>query len=421
MAKNIKLPNPKPKRSFANEQLVQRLGLEKNDHSGWELFGRDNSIITVIVCLLLLISAVMVFSATLYANPSSSLIKQIFSMVLGFIMIVVIKFIPNAWLNSSRNLNIITVFTLAALFYATFFGEEIGGASAWINLKFFNLQPAELFKIVLILQIARFFKDSNREVYLKDEEPRWKRTAPLILSLFVSIPLLVIQPDFGSLILIVMISLVMFMIFHLETKWNILIILALVTVYLAVYFASSHWGDWLVESNFHVLERFGIFANPFRFPQGAGFQIINGYLAFSHGGLWGTGLGKGQIKTSLPAADTDYILAVIAEEFGIVGAGVVLFIIMALVYFMLRQSARMNMLYHRVAIVGFALILFMQTAVNIGGLVGLLPLTGVTLPFVSYGGTSMLVSLTMIGIVQKFVAEENFQREKARIQMSSRD
>lgn len=421
MAKNVKLPNPKPKRAFANDKLAQRLGLETSDHSGWELFGRDNSIITVIVCLLLLISAVMVFSATLYSNPSSSLIKQVLSMVLGFIMIVAIKFVPNKWLDDPKLLNFLTLVTLAALFYATFFGREGGGASAWIDLKFFNLQPAELFKIVLILQIARFIKDSNREVYLKDEVPKWRRMAPLILSLFISIPLLVKQPDFGSLILIAMISLVMFMIFLMETKWNFLIILALVLIYLGVYFASSQWGDWLVESNFHVLERFGIFANPFRFPQGAGFQIINGYLAFSHGGLWGTGLGKGQIKTTLPAADTDYIMAVIAEEFGFVGAGLVLFLIMALVYFMLRQSARMNKIYHRVVIVGFALILFMQTAVNIGGLVGLLPLTGVTLPFVSYGGTSMLVSLTMIGIVQKFVAEENYQREVARLQMNSQD
>ena len=159
--------------------------------------------------------------------------------------------------------------------------------------------------------------------------------------------------------------------------------------------------------------RLGSFVNPFNDAKKAGFQLIGAYLAFSRGDWFGVGIGQGITKqTDLPAGHTDFILAVVGEELGLIGVIVLLGLIFAMIIRILVWAYRSQDYFRRSVLSGMGILFLLQVLINVGGIAGLIPLTGVTLPFVSYGGSSMMVSVLAIGIVQIFIMAEKRAAEQ---------
>lgn len=417
----------KPKTEvIRNEQPFQQSPSEKTFihlmvKNSRQLLLAGNSFITLVILALLTISLLMVFSGTLFDQPFDHFLIQLISIGLGVIVYAMIRIVPNNWFSSVAFMNAVLTALTLLITYTTFFGQIGGGASSWINLGGFNFQPSELFKVAVVLVIARIISQTSRQFFLKRElPPKWQYSFPIFLILG-SLFLIMRQPDFGMTILIGATIFLMGMIFLLSSRINLMIYGLLIFFYLLAIFISTTFAESLVATGWHPFERLGSFANPFSFPHSDGFQVISGYLAFSRGGLWGVGLGQGEIKAVLPAAHTDFILAVIAEELGILGVLLVMLLLFGLIFYIFRLAASMNIRFHRIVLTGFGILLFLQTIINIGGVSGLIPLTGVTLPFLSYGGSSMIVNLMIIGIIQKFLAEEKRMRAVAREHAESRN
>ncbi|MGX7109407.1 FtsW/RodA/SpoVE family cell cycle protein [Facklamia miroungae] len=386
--------------------------------NNFQLYSKGDKILMIIVFALLLVSLLAVFSSTMSQDPLGMLKKQGISILLGFCLVLFIRIIPNGWFTNIFLINSLNFLTMVLIFYATFFGQEGGGASSWINLAGFNFQPSELFKVAMVITCSRLIIHFRRTYLIALEKSSfWYVILPFVLMV-ISGALIFKQPDIGTTALIIFCAYSLFMMFYFDKKKNIISLMGFILFAVALYLFSKYFADDLIDSGRHIFERLGSFINPFNYQHGIGYQVIQSYKAIANGGLLGVGLGQGVVKEMLPAAHTDFILSVIAEETGLLGASVVIILLLGLGFYLLQLASRMTKLFHRICITGFAILLFVQTFVNIGGLTSLIPLTGVTLPFVSYGGTSMMVNLLMIGIIQKFVSEEARMQEKRSFETS---
>jgi rod shape determining protein RodA len=263
-------------------------------------------------------------------------------------------------------------------------GITVRGARSWIDLGFFRVEPVEPLKIAIILILAKYFSGRHVEMY--------RLRNVVIPGIYMLIPavLVFLQPDMGSLAVLLVIWFGVVIVAGI--KWKHLAVLT--GAGLAV--ATFAWSFLLYD---YQRERVLTLLDPTRDPLGASYQTIQSIVALSSGGLWGKGIGQGTQSQLgfLPDAATDFIFAAIAEELGMVAALVVLALFGVLLWRLMRiaQSARNN--FARLAVVGIALMLMAQIFFNIGMVVGLLPVTGLTLPLVSYGGSSMLTVMIALG------------------------
>jgi len=259
------------------------------------------------------------------------------------------------------------------------------GARSWLELQALNVQPAELCKIVLIIVLAR---------YLADHEMAVKRGSGLLVSLCLTAPFLGLvfaEPDMGTSVILAAIWLGMLFVAGLR-PWQIA---ALAVA--AVVLAPLIWN--IMQP--HMRERIIMFLYPSA-NDPKQYNIIQALIAVGSGGMWGKGLGQGT-QTQLfflRVRHTDFIFAVLAEELGFVGALLLLVLFAALLLRILRVSARAADAYGRLVAAGVAIMIFVQIAINIGFHVGLLPVTGLPLPLISYGGSSLLTTLLGLGLVQ---------------------
>ena len=270
-------------------------------------------------------------------------------------------------------------FGIALLCLSTFFGTEKGGSRNWFQIGSFSFQPSEPVKILLVLFLAGELS-KNRSI---------RKLVPTGLCVGAAMILLVIQKDLGATLL------------YFGTA---LIMLYLGTGNLAVTglaFGAGSVGAVASYSLFsHVRTRIAIWRDPWSDPLGTGYQIVQSLIAIASGGLFGMGLGLGQAKGLIPQYDTDFVFAVVCEEFGqVIGAAVVLFYIV-LVFRGCIIALRAKNRFDALLSFGTVTALALQTFINIGGVIKFIPLTGVTLPFISYGGSSMVTSMAFVGILQ---------------------
>lgn len=383
-------------------------------HEYWQMLFLMDSWILGTVLILLIISCFLIFSASFNSSPLTVLFKQLMAIIVGILMGVCLMFFPQKIYRSVFWQNVALTLLVILIFYATYFGHEAGGASSWIDLGFFNLQPSELLKIMTLLLLARLSVEFKRTYLLKYEKSVFWRGYYSLLLWALSIFLITRQPDYGTALIIFLVFIGVLAIYHAPYKKNIKWALGFLGFYLFAYWFFDHFSDQMIQLNGHIFQRLGSFTNPFRYQLEDGFQVVKSYQAFANGGLFGKGLGQGTVKLVLPAAHTDFILAVAAEEFGFVGVSVITGLLFFLMAYLLRLSATLTIRFNRVFVSGVALLIFIQSMINIGGLTGLIPLTGVTLPFISSGGTSIITNLLLIALVQKFYVEERYQRLKAR-------
>ena len=340
--------------------------------------------ITVIACLFGLVmvaSASQIVAITLYKDAFYFFKRQIIYLLAGgFIAFLLSKY-------DYRKLE-----KLAPLFFAISFilliivlipgiGKEAGGSTRWIPLGFFNLQPSEVAKFSVIILIASIIGKKREFSKLEDYKP-------FILVVVIAF-LVLIQPDFGTAVMIVMMTLLTLL--ACGIKWK---------QFLSFLISFSFIGSVAIFSSSYRRQRFFAFLNPEADIKGSGFQIIQSKLALGSGGLMGVGLSLSKQKFAfLPAAYTDFIFSIIGEELGLFGALSVVAIFVILTVVGMGVAATTKESFGKALATAITLAIIIQTSINLGACLGIMPITGIPLPLISYGGSSLMMTLAIIGIL----------------------
>lgn len=346
----------------------------------------------------------MIYSASsvesLQENGSSwfFLYRQAIFMFIGFVLFAVIgsRLLPWPLFRSKLVWGVwfgVLVLLIAVLFLGQ--GAEEWGASRWIDLGFFNLQPAEVAKPVIIVLTAKIFAD-----YFEDGTID-TRAFLIQMLIMLPIPLFLIfkEPDLGTTIII---ALTVFAIAILcGLPWRVV---AFVTIAAFVLGAAA-----IVTSPYRA-KRFLAFLDPWSDPYDTGYQATLAIMAFASGGLFGRGIGNSTMKYHyLPEAHNDYILAIIGEELGFVGTAIFVLVFVAMIiaaFYICREAPT---LHAQLLASGCTIILAVQFLINVFGILGVMPMTGKPLPFVSYGGSSIIASLVLAALIFRVSVESNVE------------
>ena len=314
--------------------------------------------------------------------------KQVTFASVGIILVFILSLIDyRVWIYLSQVIYGLALILLTAVL---FFGRTISGTTGWFSFLGFSFQPIEIAKLALIILLAWFL---SRKVTLIKDFKNFLLSGLLAAALFV---LVLLQPDLGSALILFVIWLAMLWLAGAQRK-HLLAVAALLAVV-----AVLRWFFFLQP---HQKERILTFVNPGTDPYGRGYQVRQAVIAVGAGGLLGRGLGFGsqsQLKF-IPASQTDFIFAVIAEELGLLGVGLVLFLWGLIFYRLARAVANLKDSFAIFYILGLSALFFGQIFINLGMNIGLVPVTGIPLPFLSYGGSFLLVSLIAIGLVESMI------------------
>ncbi len=364
------------------------------------------------------IGVVMVYSASAYWIQTqyhmadySYMVKQLVFVLLGLLLTCFFYYFKLSVLRHPRVQLVMWVVLFAMLIYLLAFGKSVNGAAAWIPLGPIHLQPTEFAKLGIVIYLAYMFTQ-RQEIMRRPDFSVKQLSKPLIL-VGVCIMLVVLEPDVGGMAILAGITLVMLAASGISLRYGVTGAGVLAALIAALYWvlANVQLPGWLTK--YYQVKRLEAAVHPFAQSKHAGLQVVNSLLAINHGGFWGVGLGNGTQKLGyLPEPQTDFILAVIAEELGLVGVIVVL----GLIFFMIMRfyliGIRTKNTYYSLLAYGIATMMLIQTLFNVGAVSGVLPVTGVTLPFVSYGGSSLLVLAICVGIMLNISASEKQLRER---------
>jgi len=285
-------------------------------------------------------------------------------------------------------------------------GEEINGSRIWVRIGPVNFQPGEFAKISLAIFFASYLVEKRELLAMGSwgigplRLPDPKHLGPVLLAWGTSIIVMVSQKDLGSSLLFFTLFLVMLWVSTQRASY-----LAVGTV----LFAAGSYYAW--TSFVHVQQRVTIWLDPWTDPKGDGYQIVEAAFAMANGGVSGTGLGLSG-RVSIPAAENDFIFAVIAEELGLAGATIILSCFLLIVGSGLRIASRADNAFDKLLATGLTALVGVQAFIIIAGVTRLLPLTGVTLPFVSYGGSSLLANYVLLALLLR-ISDETTRRAVA--------
>ena len=355
----------------------------------------------VILCL---IGLVMVYSASMVAATKGTLTggaevsgtyfytRQLLYVIMSFAIVFFMAFIMNVKVLKQPNVQkwmMIGIFVL--LLITLVIGKNINGSKSWINLGFMNLQASELLKIAIILYLPFMIEKKMPAVRNKIK----LISAPIILVAS-CVALVFLQKDVGQtlLILIIFFSIIFYagIGVHNILKYGIMVAIAGVLISLLVLIAG------LLPS--YLEARFSTLTNPFSAESATGYHISNSLMAIGNGGLFGRGLGNSIMKLGyLPEPHTDFIFAVICEELGLVGGLFVILLEFFIVYRAFQLANKTNSYFYKLVCVGIASYIGSQTFVNLGGISATIPLTGVPLPFISFGGSAMISLSIAMGLL----------------------
>ncbi len=272
-------------------------------------------------------------------------------------------------------------------------GVEINGARIWLHLGPFSIQPGELAKVVLAMFLAGYLVDKREVLSISTRKvgvlalPQTRHFAPLLVAWGVALMVMVAQRDLGSSLLFFTLFLVMV---YIATARVAYVVIGLV---LFAVGALAAWSQFA-----HVQRRVDIWLDPFADPKGAGFQILEGSFALADGGVSGTGLGLGT-PAKVPFAATDMIFTALGEELGLMGALIVLSAFVMFISAGFRVAASANSSFEAVLAAGLTALVGFQAFIIVAGVLRVLPLTGVTLPFVSYGGSSLISNYLILALL----------------------
>lgn len=362
-----------------------------------------------------------------YSTTSASLIqegKSAFQLVrnqglfwfVSLLLIAVIYKLKLGFLRNERLLFIVMFSELVLLALARLIGIPINGAYGWIKVGPITVQPAEYLKIIIIWYLAQRFSKQQEEIGIYDfqvlTQNQWfpRSFNDWRFVLLVMIGSLAIFPDLGNATILFLVSLLMYSISGIAHRWFATILAILTTLATVTLTAIKVIGVDKVSKIpvfGYVAKRFSAFFNPFDDVAGAGHQLANSYYAMVNGGWFGLGLGNSIEKRGyLPEAHTDFVFSIVIEEFGFVGASLILALLFFLILRIILVGVRAKDPFNSMVAIGIGGMILIQVFVNIGGISGLIPSTGVTFPFLSQGGNSLLVLSVAIAFVLNIDASE---------------
>jgi cell division protein FtsW len=279
-------------------------------------------------------------------------------------------------------------------------GAEVNGARLWLNLGFFRFQPSEFAKVLLVLFFAAYLEQKKEVLHVfsfvkfKDIKTNLKHIGPLVIMWAVSLVILIMAKDLGSSLLFFALFLAMIYLGTGRVSY---------TIVGSVLFTAGATACYFVFN--HVYLRFNSWLNPWASVKGSGYQIIQSLFAIANGHMTGTGLGLG-LPNLIPAVKTDFIFSAISEETGFLGAAILILVYLVFVYAGLKVALQSRSDLGKLIAGGLVFIFGFQAFLIIAGVTKLLPLTGVTLPFVSYGGSSIVANFMIVGFLLAISGKE---------------
>ncbi|MBI2782186.1 MAG: putative lipid II flippase FtsW [Chloroflexi bacterium] len=350
----------------------------------------DYSILLAVVALsaigiLMVYSSSAMFAYTSRDDTLAIVGPQIFWGALGLLVMVGVMRIDYRWLRLVSVPAYLIAIVLLVLVFVPSLGRVVGGSARWLVLgPLPAVHPAEVAKLALIVYLAHWLANKGNQV------ARFK--AGMLPFLLIAVPVIALvfkEPDLGTTVVITL------------TAFTMFFVAGASLLQLGAMGGIGVVGVLLIGLKDYQLERIQTFINPWADPLGAGFHTIQGLLALGLGGILGTGLGESKLAGGLylPNAWNDFIFAIIGEEFGFIGAGLVIVLFLLLAYAGVRTALRAPDTFGALLAAGITAWLCYQAFINIAVVVALLPVTGITLPFISAGGSSLLVSFAAAGVL----------------------
>lgn len=359
---------------------------------------RDGTDLTLFPAAMLLASLGLIMIGRL--KPALFL-TQMRWLLLGLIVYLFLVFLGERVLRLLSYPYLLGVFCLLLLCSALFFGTEIGGSRNWIVFGPFAVQPSEFGKIIIIMFLAAYLTEHREVLTLPRHRLLWLKLpvlrfiAPLLLIWGIAILMFVVQRDLGSALLFFGIAVSMT---YMATGRKSYVALAFTFFLGAAALSYSFFS--------HVRVRFNIWLDPWSDPSGSAYQVVQSLFALGSGGVWGTGFAHGH-PNLIPEVHTDFIFAAIAEELGLLGSLGVMLVFALFFYRAIRIALACREETRMLLAAGIAVVFLLQAFIIIAGVTKFLPLTGITLPFVSYGGSSMIASFMLLGILTVLSKKEN--------------
>jgi cell division protein FtsW len=336
------------------------------------------------------IGIVMVYSASSaiaikkYGNDLYFLIKQSAIALLGLIAMMIFRKIPYEFYRKYAYLFFVVAIGLLVVVKFTGLGIKVNGAKRWMLIAGFRFQPSEFARIALVIFMSYSLTKKHDHI-----RSFFIGFVPHVFFLGIFAGLIALQPDFGSVVILAAITWVMMFVAGVRVIYLVASVGALLP-FAYVYMMSAAYRT----------ERWLAFLHPWEHASDQAYQIVHSLMAFGTGGIWGTGVGKGLQKLFyLPEPHTDFIFSVIGEELGLVGVLCVLFLYLLILWSGLSIAKNTYDLFGSYLAMGITAAIGLQVCINLGVSLGLVPTKGLPLPFLSYGGTSLLVSMISIGIL----------------------
>ena len=343
--------------------------------------------------LLMVASSSIEVASDRHGAPFSFAIKHGIFLVIALIAGAITFLVPTKWWYRSATVFLALSLVLLALVLIPGIGLEVKGARRWLNLGVINLQPSEIAKFTMMLYLAAYLVRRLEEV-----RTQWMGFVKPMVVVGLIAALLLAEPDFGTLMLIVLAVMGVLLLAGAPFTQYVMIVVAVVVGLAALAIIEPY-----------RIQRFNVLLDPWNDRLGAGYQITQALLAFGRGGWFGLGLGNSVQKLFyLPEAHTDFVFAILAEELGLLGALSTLGLMSILVWRGLligRRAERDGRHFAAYLCYGLVLIIGLQMLVNLAVNVGIAPTTGLTLPLMSYGGSSLLVTVASLGVIARISAD----------------
>ena len=351
---------------------------------------KERILLIIAVVLLNLFGLIMIYSASniwseyKFNDPYKYLKSQGLFLIISYITLFIVSKVPYVEYKKKANMIFLVCVVLLVLVLIPGVGSVRNGSRSWFGIGGFGIQPSEFTKLGLIIFTSKYLSNNSKEI--RDIK---KGVLPILGILLLIFGLIMLEPDFGTGVVIVMTIVVL--LFTSGVKMNFFIkigVLGLIGVVALIIIAP------------YRMQRILSFINPWNDPLGSGFQIIQSLYAIGPGGLLGLGFGNSvQKHFYLPEPQTDFIFSIISEEFGFMGVLLVSILFITIIYSGFKMAMKCEDLFGKYLAFGITFGLAFQTMLNLMVVVGLIPVTGVTLPFLSYGGSSLLITMCGMGIL----------------------
>ena len=374
------------------------------------LFNKMDKVLLILTIIMFVFGLFMILDASNmksfleYGTNTKYFNKQLIILIISFFASLIILKIPTK--KYKRIVIPVTLVLLFFLLYLLFFGKETSGAKSWVYIGTFGLQPSEFAKLGIILLMSSFYKANLRTL------DSWKTILTPIVIGVIYFALVFLQPDGGTSVIIFLITAMLFYASPVKKDKKLKLTLhgaafVVIMALLLIIFKGSIFSS-MQKSRFNFLEPCTRYQDP------TGYQVCNGFIAINNGKLISISPGNSQQKyLYLPEAFTDFIFPIIVEEFGLITGIAIVLMLMVMIYRILVLAKKSVSVQNAMICYGVACYIFLHTIINLVGVLGLMPLTGVPLPFFSYGGSFALTLAISLAIVQRISIENyNYMQKK---------